>query len=224
MFNLIANKIDYYKYYYYYFTTHKTEMEQLLDKIYLESNKMRFGDMHNAVTDYFDENNIDHAKYIFPSDPIGSETSMFILGIFALLRTFKNHPDQRNILKQYINELCTVIDTTNYIQEIYGLPNMDDIVDSIKSFFGSNNESHKKDDDLLKNRFNHLVKIMNKIPPKTDTDSCIIQLTIPVLAFENIINDSNIVKEYIINLKEIVLDTDKHNVYENSNYRCYIEF
>ena len=193
-------------------------MEQLLDKIYLESNKMRFGDMHNAITDYFDENDVDHAKYIFPSEPIGSETSIFILGIFALLRTFKNHPDQRNILKQYINELCTVIDTTNYIQEIYGLPNMDDIVDSIKSFFGSNDESYKKDDDLLRNRLNHILKIMNEIPPKTDTDSVIIQSSIPVLAFENIINDSNIINEYIINLKEMMLDI------EEPNYRGYIYF
>ena len=193
-------------------------MEQLLDKIYLESNKMRFGDMHNAITDYFDENDVDHAKYIFPSEPIGSETSIFILGIFALLRTFKNHPDQRNIVKKYINELCTVIDTTNYIQEIYGLPNMDDIVDSIKSFFGSNDESYKKDDDLLRNRLNHILKIMNEIPPKTDTDSVIIQSSIPVLAFENIINDSNIINEYIINLKEMMLDI------EEPNYRGYIYF
>jgi len=199
-------------------------MDILLNKIYLESNKMRFGDMHNAITDYFDENDIDHAKYIAPSDPIGSETSMFILGIFALLRTFKNHPDQRNIVKKYINELCTVIDTTNYIEEIYGLPNMDDIVDSIKSFFGSNDESHIKDDDLVRNRFNHLLKIMNDIPPKTDTDSLIIQLTIPVLAFENIVNDSNTIKEYIINLKELWLDKAEHNVYETPNYRGYIEF
>lgn len=200
-------------------------MEILLDKIYLETNKMRFGDMHNAITDYFDDNEVDHAKYIAPSDPIGSETSMFILGIFALLRTFKNDPDQRNIVKQYINELCTVIDTTNFMQEIYGLPNMDDIVDSIKSFFGS------KDDDLLdenkpiRNRFNHLVKILNKTLPNTYTNSeIIIQLTIPVLVFENIVNDSNIINEYIRNLKEVVLDTVELNVYEKSNYRGYIEF
>ena len=198
-------------------------MEILLDKIYLETNKMRFGDMHNAITDYFDENDVDHTKYIAPSDPIGSETSMFILGIFALLRTFKNHHDQRNIVKQYINELCTVINTTNFMQEIYGLPNMDDIVDSIKSFFGS------KDDDLLdeneqnRNRFNRLVKILNKTLSSTDSPITI-QLTISVLVFENIINDSNIINEYIRNLKEMALDTEELNVYEKSNYRGYIEF
>ena len=97
---------------------------------------------------------------------------------------------------------------------------MDDIVDSIKSFFGSNDESYKKDDDLLRNRLNHILKIMNEIPPKTDTDtdSVIIQLTIPVLAFENIINDSNIIKEYIINLEEM-----SHDI-EEPNYRGYIYF
>ena len=103
-------------------------MEILLDKIYLETNKMRFGDMHNAITDYFDENEVDHSKYIAPSDPIGSETSMFILGIFALLRTFKNHHDQRNIVKQYINELFFTsnrrieFSAQGVIFRIYGFP------------------------------------------------------------------------------------------------------
>jgi hypothetical protein len=200
-------------------------MEILLDKIYLESNKMRFGDMHNAITDYFDENEVEHAKYIAPSDPIGSETSMFILGIFALLRTFRNHPDQRNIVKQYINELCTVINATNFIQEIYGLPNMDDIVDSIKSFFGSKDDDLLDENEQIRNRFNHLVKILNKTLFNTGTNSPItIQLTISVLVFENIVNDSNIINEYIRNLKEVVLDTEEINVYETSNYRGYIKF
>ena len=39
-------------------------MEQLLDKIYLETNKMRFGDMHNAITDYFDDNEVEIYKFL----------------------------------------------------------------------------------------------------------------------------------------------------------------
>ena len=80
-------------------------MELLLDKIFFEPNKMRFGDMHNAITDYFDENNIKYTKYLAPSDCSGSEVSIFVLGIFAHLRTFKNHPEQRKHINQYINEL-----------------------------------------------------------------------------------------------------------------------
>ena len=198
-------------------------MEQLLDKIYLESNKMRFGDMHNAITDYFDENDVDHAKYIIPDAPIGSETSIFILGIFALLRTFKNHPEQRSIVKKYIDELCKIIDATNFIEELYEFPS---IVDSITSFFSSGSDNKDKDDsddefeDLvnksIRNRFNRLLNIMNMNKTLRNTDSdIIIQLTIPVLVFEN-----EYITEYITNITELLILTGEYE----PNDRRYIEF
>jgi hypothetical protein len=214
-------------------------MEQLLDKIYLESNKMRFGDMHNAITDYFDENNVDHAKYIIPDDSPGSETSMFILGIFSFLRTFKNHPDQRAIVKKYIDELCKMIDTTYFIEELYELPN---ILDSITSFFSSNDSKDSDDSDnsdkedefedlvqnkSIRNQFNRLLNIMNKTFRNIDSD-IIIQLTIPVLAFENVmVNMDNEyivdITEYITNIKDLLILTEEYTDFQ-PNYRGYIEF
>jgi hypothetical protein len=208
-------------------------MEVLLNKIFLESNRMRFGDMHNAITDYMDDNAVEYTKYLAPADNEGSEVSMFVLGIFALLRTLKNHSnqsEQRKIVKQYIDELCNVIDTTNFMNEQYDLPDLDGIVDSIKSFFGSNDDPAKKDDrvldkhQLITNRFNDLLKIMTEMLPSSYSDLCVLQLTIPVLVFENTFENSNILDEYIINLKELVIDTDEHNVYDEPNYRGYIEF
>jgi hypothetical protein len=211
-------------------------MEIILNKIYLEQNKMRFGDMHNAITDYFDDNGVDYTKYLAPSETEGSETSMFILGIFALLRTYKNHPEQRKIVKLYIDELCTVIDTTNFLNDYLDLPSIDGIIDSIKAFFSSNEELYKKNDDLLdkntvlKNRFNHMVNIMYKVLPKSYAADCVIQLTISVLVFENIMNvlkdysNDNVFNQYIINLKEITSETDENGICGESNCRGYIEF
>ena len=201
-------------------------MEQLLDKIYLESNKMRFGDMHNAITDYFDENYVDHAKYIIPDSHNGGETSIFILGIFALLRTFKNHSEQRSIVKKYIDELCKMIDTTNFIEELYEFPS---IVDSITSFFSSDSDNKDKDDsddefeDLvnksIRNRFNRLLNIMNMNKTLRNTDSdIIIQLTIPVLVFENVMDEY--ITEYITNITELLILTGEYE----PNDRRYIEF
>ena len=210
-------------------------MEILLNKIYLEQNKMRFGDMHNAITDYFDDNGVDYTKYLAPSETSGSETSTFILGIFALLRTYKNHPEQRKIAKLYIDELCTVIDTTNFLNDYLDLPSIDSIVNSIKSFFSSDENLYKKDDDLLdkntvlKNRFNHMVNIMYEVFPKSYAADSLIQLTITVLVFENIMNDytennDDVFNRYIKNLKEITSKTDENGICGESNCRRYIEF
>lgn len=213
-------------------------MEQILNKIYLESNKMRFGDMYNAITDYFDDHEIDHAKYIVPSDPIGSETSIFVVGIFAALRTFKNHINQRKIIKKYIEELSIVIKSTNYIKEYYEMPSMDDMINSIKSYFNSdqsNIDNHKKYDDLLnidsKNHYTYIFNMLKKLYSSYMNDT-IIQLSVTTLAFLNTINnmeeyfDDNeiLLNRYNLHLKELFIETGNYGVYDEPNYRGYIDF
>ena len=112
------------------------------------------------------------------------------------------------------------------------------MIDSIKSYFNSNPSNtgyHKKDDDLLdpdsKGRYTHIFNLLRKKVSKPYADECVIQLTVSTLAFANTIDkfeeftkSEMLTNQYMEHLKNIFIETDDYGVYDELNYRGYIEF
>ena len=201
-------------------------MEILLNKIFLEPHRMRFGDMYIALKDYFDDNNICYSKYHIDNDPDGTENAIFSLGIFAFLKTCKNHPQQREMVQQYIEEMVKIIKTTDFMSG-------DTSCSSIISYFDSNEIMY--DGDTNKEQFENICMTIN-IRFSYSVES-IIQLSLTALAFANIKHDK-LLREFLDNIIKVDNNIKTDNielqfysvvnacpyVYECPNYRGYIEF
>jgi hypothetical protein len=118
-------------------------MNTVLNKIFLENSqdgyKMRFGDMHNTITDYFMENKIDYTKYLSDTDVETSVVSTMSMGIFSALMVYKGSSDQKNLISNYITELSQLINTTDYMRSNFNIG-----FESIKKYFESFFENDEK--------------------------------------------------------------------------------
>lgn len=102
-------------------------------KVFLEETQMRFGDMKNALTDYFDDNFVDYRRYQSLMDNDGSLMSVLSMGVFAMLKTVASVDRQakEELLRTYVITLSHLIQTTNYMQD-----NENSLIQYFRSFWG----------------------------------------------------------------------------------------
>jgi hypothetical protein len=214
-------------------------MEVILNKIFLEKNQIRFGDLFISLNDYFNDHHIDYMKYHAYADPVGSCVSTMTMGIFACLKTYKGNPNQRDNTRKYILELSKLINNTDYTNKNKS------ILDNIASYFNSN-ETEEKDDfdkDKINNQsipyiisqffdntkysdFYYINKLVNKLIE--GHEDYITQLTLVTLAFSMTLDDvesmPHLFSEFLIKLIEMNKLSDKFNFYDDGNCRKYITF
>jgi hypothetical protein len=231
-------------------------MQTVLKKIFLENSedgyKMRFGDMHNAMTDYFNEHNIDYTKYLSFSDADCSVVSTMSMGIFSALMVYKGDENQKNLIGQYISELSHLINTTDYMKNNFNIG-----FESIKEYFESIFSNEKKEDEdfysklsfedfsydniptltsnlFINNKHKDFKCLFNIIKNILDLsisvyhDDYITQVALTTLAFINTIEDKNnraeLLQVYIFKMLEIDRLASVHSFYDKENYRGYINF
>jgi hypothetical protein len=105
---------------------------------------MRFGDMHNTITDYFMENKINYTKYLSDADVETSTVSTMTMGIFSALMVYKGSSDQKNLIGNYITELSHLINTTNYMHSNFNI-GFESIKKYFESFFSNDKNDEKKE-------------------------------------------------------------------------------
>jgi hypothetical protein len=206
-------------------------MDIILNKIFLEKSydgdgyQLRFGDMYNTITDYFDEMNVNYMKYHSLTDSICSTISTLSVGIFAMLKTYKGSECQRDKVDIYISKLISLINTTNYKKD-YEFS----FIDSIKSYFNESedkkeSESENKEDKEFEN-INKL--IISSFSDKSYHEDYLIQLSLVSFAFIKMVEDQNdqseLFSKFLIKLKEMDNVSYIYNFYDNPNYRGYIKF
>jgi hypothetical protein len=215
-------------------------MELLIRKIFFEHSdsgsgyKIRYGDLHNALTDYFVDKNI---KY----KPICSSLEQLIislsLGVLAVLKTYKNNDKQEMMVDNYIRQLYTVFTICNYNKHsIFSCISVktNDHDDKYKNIFDIKkvNQYHIADifynDDTYTN-YDYVERIISIIFNRyTYTDDYITTLSLITFAFTNMINElDDRIELLTIFINELInLDTfsDEHNLIDNTNYRGYIEY
>jgi hypothetical protein len=202
----------------------------LSNKIFLEQSesghKMRFGDLFNALEDYFVDTNIDYKKYHPVSDQTGCEVSTWVLCTFAVLKTFNSQPEQKEFLKKYIGKIGELINDTNYIDEYNTIQSITDI---FTSWF-THNSTQQLDIPIISENYTNWKYIYSLLRNMWDDfhDDYIILLCIGTLGFTNLIvnqpNRFELLGKYLTNLKLMVQLDNTYCFYDRANYRGYIDF
>lgn len=191
-------------------------LDVLVHKVFLEPNRMKFGDLHNALMDYFDEHNIDYQKYHAVTDEEGSEISVMCMGIFSLLKLVSHveTAEKEMYLRQYIHAMSTLIRRTNFMEESHSLINY------IQSFWKEEETSQE-----LK-AFSHALRTIRDRFGDAYHDDYMILLTLTTLAFHQTFPDTieEFQEDWESHLAEMVeLDTH-YDLYSTGNVRQYITF
>jgi len=201
-------------------------------KMRLWCHKIRFGDLHNALTDYFVDKNIKYKPICYSLEQLVISLS---LGVLAVLKTYKNNDEQEMMLDNYIRQLHTVITTTNYNkQSIFSCISVktNDHDDLYKNIFDIKkvNQYHIADlfynDDTYTN-YDYVERII-KIIFNRYTDNYITTLSLITFAFTNMINELDdrieLLTIFINELINLDIFSDENNLIDNTNYRGYIEY
>lgn len=227
-------------------------MNTLLNKIFIEQNQIRFGDLFNALNDYFVDHNVDYSKY---DDAEGSAVSTFSLGVLAVLKTYSNSNNKRIQVENYINNLIAILRRSKYEHLDTSLSN---IFRSITSFFNSGENSYDKKEleekekdhfsqydrinpevipyvisDLFDNSkysdFNYVDKFVYKIFSYGGYhDEYMLMISIITFTFTTMIeeypNRSELFTNFLFRLIEVDKMSSKYGFYDKNNSRVYIKF
>lgn len=229
---------------------YKFRMNVLLNKIFLEQNQIRFGDLCNTLTDYFDDHHVDYSKYHSLTDSEGSTVSTFSLGLIAVLKTFSNSSNtnnQRIQIENYVNNLITILNKSKYE---HVEPSIYSIFSSINSFFNYHEKEEEKEyfsqydrikpevipyvisdrfDNSKYSDFNYIDKFVSKIFSygRYHEDYMLI-FSVITFTFTTMIEDypnrSELFAKFLVRLIEVDKIAGKHGFYDKCNSRVYIKF
>lgn len=178
-------------------------LDLLVQKTFLDRHGMRFGDMHAALSDYFDEHKVNYMKYHSATDSVGSSISVMCMGIFAGLKVVKSNGriEQEQFLRRYLTSLTHLIETTNYMED------HNSFLHYVESFWKEEKEPTPFEWILP--------SIQLMVKPHWFHDDYMIQLTLITLAFYHAMKGEEYKYMWMSCLREMVDMDTTHCFYDN---------